>query len=192
MARHIVLLTLFTVCSSALINVAVPAHSTTAIAAQLERFNSGDVVFAYPDNWRLIALPPPVVAGITRNNDLSLTISREMLEFPQTFTQPFAQYESDRIRKDYPDATEFTSGAVKHKTLGEILQVDFVRPKGGQPGRGGRPMHLRVYSIPAGRYVYRVVCLARADEFAKRHEPVFQRIMESLVITPPTGAVVNR
>jgi hypothetical protein len=126
-----------------------------------------------------------VVAGITRGNDLSFTISRETLEFPQTFNQPFAQYETDRIRRDYPDATEFASSAIKHKTLGEILQVDFVRPKGGQPGRGGRPMRLRIYSIPAGRSVYRVVCLARADQFARQHEPVFNRIMDTLVITPP-------
>ena len=190
MARTIILLIACTMCSSVLTIASVDGHLATGIAAQLDRFNSGDVVFDYPDNWRLLALPPPVVAGITRNDELSFTISKETLEFPQTFTQPFAEYETDRLRKDYPDANEFTSRPIKHKTLGEILHVDFVRPKGGQPGRNGRPLRLRVYSIPAGRSIYRVVCLARADEFAKRHEPTFQRIMDSLVITPPTGDVV--
>lgn len=183
MVRYLLILNL-----CAVLSASVAEHAwSTAVAAQFEKFNSGDVAFDYPDNWRLIALPAPVVAGITRGNELSFTISRTSVEYPQAFNEAFAQYETETIRKQYPDATDFTSGTVKHKTLGEILQVDLIRPKGGQPGRGGRPLRLRLYSIPAGRSVYRVICLSRADEFARRHEPVFNRMLETLVITPPAS-----
>jgi hypothetical protein len=38
--------------------------------------------------------------------------------------------------------------------------------------------------VPAGLAVFRIFCVARADEFVKRHQPVFDRVIDSLIITP--------
>jgi hypothetical protein len=188
MATYRTALVLCTLSFASLYTEAFPP--LTAASEQLEKFNSGDVSFDYPDNWRVNAVVLPTVALLSRGDDLSLTIVRSDFEFPQTFNEVFAQYEADAIRKQYPDAAEFSSRAVMHKTVGQMLQVDFVRPKGTNPSRAGRPMRVRVYAVPAGRSVYRIICLARADEFARRHEPVFIRMMDSLVITPPQSDVM--
>jgi hypothetical protein len=152
--------------------------------SRFTKFTSGDIVFSHPDDWRHIAVPPPTVAAFTKGDDLSFTITRTPVDFPQSYNEAFVEYESQALRKQYPDATDFLTTAVKHRTLGEILQVDFTRAS-AQSGRNSRPLRHRFLAVPAGNYVYRVICVARADEFAKRHEPVFDRVIDSLVITPP-------
>lgn len=151
--------------------------------ARMTKFSTADVAFNHPTDWRRIAVPPPTVATFTKGDDLSFSITRTAVDFPQSYNEAFVEYESQALRKQYPDAKDFLTTAVKHRTLGEILQVDFtVTPASG---RNNRPLRHRFLAVPAGNYVYRVVCMARADEFAKRHEPIFDRVIDSLVITPP-------
>jgi hypothetical protein len=164
---------------------AVPSLVSERSTQDMERFTSADVTFNYPENWRQIAVPLPTIATFARGDDLSFSINRQSVEYPENLNEAFIQYELENFRKNYPDATGLTSRVVTHKTLGEILQVEFIRPKGG--GGSRRPLRLRIFVIPAGTNIYRVVCLARADEFTRRHEPVFNQMMDSLVITPQTS-----
>ena len=148
------------------------------------RFSTSEVVFDHPEDWRALTLPPPTIAAFSKGDDLTFTITRTPVEFPPSFNEAFVEYESQALRKQFPDATEFLTSPVKHRTLGEILQVDFTRP-GAKSGRNNRPMRHRFLAVPAGLAVYRIYAIARADEFAKRHQPVFDKVIDSLVITPP-------
>ena len=150
--------------------------------ADFRKFTTNDVSFSHPEDWRSLPLPPPTVVAFSKGDDLTFTITRTLVEFPTSFNEAFVGYESQELRKQFPDATDFLTSPVKHRTLGEILQVDFTRPKSG---RNNRPLRHRFLAVPAGLAVYRIYCVARADEFAKRHEPIFDRVIDSLVITPP-------
>ena len=156
--------------------------------AEFKKFSTGDVVFSHPDDWRTLPVPPPTVAALSKGDDLTFTITRTMVEFPSTLNEAFVAYESDALRKQFPTATDFLTAPVKHRTLGEILQVDFTVP-GAKSGRNNRPLHHRFLAVPAGLAVYRIYCVARADEFAKRHQPIFDKVIDSLVITPPQPKV---
>jgi hypothetical protein len=164
---------------------------STAAAAQLfgssqdfEKFSAADVVLNYPEDWRQLPLPPPTVVAFTRGNDASFSITRTAVDFPPSYNEAFVDYEVQSLRRQNPDATDFVAVGVKHRTLGEILQVDFTRPP-AKTGRNNRAMRHRFFAVPAGNYIYRVYCVARADEFVRRYEPLFNRIIDSLVITPP-------
>jgi hypothetical protein len=148
------------------------------------KFSSGDVVFTYPEDWRAVPIPPPTIAAFSKGDDLSFTIIRSQAEFPTSLNEAFIEYESQELRKQYPNATEFLTTQIKHRTLGDIMQVDFTLPA-PKTGRNTRPLRHRFLAVPAGLAVYRIYCVARADEFAKRHQPTFDRVIDSLIITPP-------
>jgi hypothetical protein len=153
------------------------------------KFSSGDVTLGYPDDWRQIPVPAPTIAAFTKGEDVSLTITRTYVEFPASINDAFVEYETQSLRKDHATATEFAATTITHRTLGEILQVDFNEAR--VSGRNSRAFHHRFLAIPAGNYVYRVAFVARADEFAKRHEPVYGKVIDSLIITPPPPKVLQ-
>jgi hypothetical protein len=155
-------------------------------ATKFQKFTSADVAFEYPDDWRRTMVPPPVVALFTKGSELSFTVNRSDVDFPQAYNEAFEDYERKSVPGTYPGAANVSSKPIVHPTLGQILQIDFTQPGPTEAGRRPRPMRLRLYSVPVDRFVYRIVCLARADQFEKQHEPVFKRMMDSLVITPPT------
>jgi hypothetical protein len=152
-----------------------------------EKFSTGDLVFTHPDDWRALPVPPPTIAAFSKGNDLTFTVTRTNVDFPTSFNEAFVEYESQALRKQFPTGTDFLTSPVKHRTLGEILQVDFTLPA-AQGSRNNRPMRYRFLAVPAGLAVYRVYCVARADQFAERHQPVFDKVIDSMVITPqPKG-----
>lgn len=158
------------------------ALGAVALAAD-KKFSNGEVVFTYPDDWRSLPLPPPTVAAFNKSDDLTFTITKNTVEFPTSFNEAFVEYESQELRKQFPAATDFLTAPVNHRTLGEIMQVDFTQPP-APSSRGNRPMRHRFYAVPAGLAVYRIHCVARADQFTKRHEPTFDKVMDSLVVSP--------
>lgn len=163
----------------------------TSVSARqkFQKFASADVTFDYPDNWEQMTLPPPTRAAFRRNAELSFVVNRAAVDYPEEFNEAFAALEVKSVPDDFPGATAITSRAIAHPVLGRILQIDFTRTA-AQSGRNTRPLHLRLFAIPAGRFIYRIICTARADEFASRHEPVFKRMIDSLVITPPAAKQV--
>ncbi|HEU5074275.1 MAG TPA: hypothetical protein VFU02_08880 [Polyangiaceae bacterium] len=147
------------------------------------KFTAADVVFSHPEDWRAVPLPPPTIAAFSKGDDLTFSITRTNVEFPTSFNEAFAEYESQEVRKLFPGATDFRTAPVVHRTLGEILQVEFTLP--AQKGsRNSRPLRHRILAVPAGLAVYRIYCVARADEFVKRHQPIFDKVIDSLIITP--------
>jgi hypothetical protein len=52
-------------------------------------------------------------------------------------------------------------------------------------GRRARQLQLRLFSIPAKTFVYRITCVAPSEEFAKRYEGIFTHMIDSLVISAP-------
>ena len=149
------------------------------------KFTTGDVTFSYPEDWRAAPVPPPIIAAFSKGDDLAFTVIRNPVDFPPSLNEAFIEYESQELRKSYPNATEFLTTQINHRTLGDVMQVDFTTPaiKGG---RNSRPLRHRFLAVPAGLAVYRIFCVARADEFVKRHQPVFDRVIDSLMITPQT------
>ena len=142
------------------------------------------MTFSYPEDWRTVPIPPPTVAAFSKGDDLSFTIVKSPVDFPPSLNEAFIEYESQELRKSYPNATEFLTTQISHRTLGDVMQVDFTTP--ATKGRNNRPLRHRFLAVPAGLAVYRIFCVARADEFVKRHQPVFDRVIDSLMITPQT------
>ena len=151
--------------------------------AEDKKFSNGEVVFTYPDDWRALPLPPPTAAAFNKGEDMTFTITKNTVEFPSSLNEAFVEYESQELRKQFPEATDFLTASVTHRTLGEILQVDFTQPA-ARSGRGNRPMRHRFYAVPAGLAVYRIYCVARADQFTRRYEPIFDKVIDSLVLSP--------
>jgi hypothetical protein len=149
------------------------------------KFAAGDVTFIYPEDWRVLPSPPPLVANLSKGDDLTFTIIRNTVEFPPSLNEAFIEYESQSLRKQFPNATEFLTTQINHRTLGDVMQVDFTTPA-TKGARNSRPLRHRFLAVPAGLAVYRIFCVARADEFVKRHQPVFDRVIDSLIITPQT------
>jgi hypothetical protein len=149
------------------------------------KFTAVDVTFTYPEDWRVLPSPPPLVANLSKGDDLTFTIIKNPVEFPPSLNEAFIDYESQELRKQFPNATDFLTTQINHRTLGEVMQVDFTTPP-AKSGRNRRALRHRFIAVPAGLAVYRIFCVARADEFAKRHQPVFDRVLDSLVITPQT------
>jgi hypothetical protein len=151
--------------------------------AKMRKFAAGDVALSYPDDWRQIPVPAPTIAAFSKGDDASVGITRAFVEFPPSINEAFVEYENQSMRRDHPAATEFASATVTHRTLGEILQIEFTETRA--VGRNKRVFRHRFLAIPAGNYVYRVMFAARADEFAKKYGPLIDQVIDSLVITPP-------
>lgn len=143
-----------------------------------------DVTFQYPGNWKEMAVAPPVVASLTKDDDVSFIVNRIPVQFPQEYSDAFAAIEVKLVQGNYPAATSMSHKPVKHPTLGTILQVDFALPAQRVGGRNVRAQQVRYYSIPVGRSVYRIAAAARADQFEKEHGPAFESLLVSMVITP--------
>lgn len=152
-------------------------------AQDVRRFESPDVQIDYPSGWEQTAVPPTLIAFI-EDPELSFTVSRTMFEFSQKFDKIFVEEEQRLLSELYPDATRIASQTVDLKALGQALQVDF-RRLGPQNGRNQRMLRFRLYSIPIGRFVYRLFCVARDDQFDSRHVATFNRMISSLAIKPP-------
>jgi hypothetical protein len=150
------------------------------------RFSAPGVSFEHPDDWQQITVPPPIVALFTKGQETSFTVNRDRIDFPQVFNEDFAAYETKSIPQGYPGATTISAKPVVHPKLGQLLRIDFMRP--GTPqgrDRRARQLQLRVFSIPGEAFVHRVTCAAPSDEFAKRYEPIFTHMIDSLVLTAP-------
>ena len=151
------------------------------------RFTGAGVSLDYPEDWQQMTVPPPIVALFTKGQETSFTVNRDSVDFPQVFNQDFAAYEAKAIPQEYPGATSIAAKPIVHPKLGQLLRVDFVKPGTTQGGRRPRQLQLRLFSIPAKTFVYRVTCVAPSEEFAKRYEAVFTHMIDSLVITAPQG-----
>jgi hypothetical protein len=150
------------------------------------RFTAPGVSFEHPDDWQQIAVPPPVVALFTKAQETSFTVNRSPVAFPQVFNQEFAAYEGKLVLQAYPGVSAINSKPIVHPKLGQLLRIDFMKPGTPQArDRRARQLQLRLFSIPGEAFVYRIACVAPADEFAKRYEPIFTHMIDSLVITAP-------
>jgi hypothetical protein len=148
------------------------------------RFNAAGVSFEHPDDWQQMTVPPPVVALFTKGQETSFTVNRSPVDFPQVFNQEFAAYEAKLVPQAYPGASAISSKPIVHARLGQLLRIDFMKPGTAQArDRRARQLQLRLFSIPSEAFVYRITCVAPAEEFAKRYEPIFTHMIESLVIT---------
>lgn len=147
-----------------------------------KRFTSSAVMFDVPDNWnQQAAVVPPILVLFTRGNETSFSVQHRAVPFPQQFDPIFIRTETDLIPKNFPDATGLTTTTITHPSLGPMLQIDFTRPA----VQGSRPIRVRQYSIPKDANVYRVVCMARADQFDRQYARMFTRMISSLAVTPP-------
>jgi hypothetical protein len=147
------------------------------------KFTAGEVSFSHPEDWRVLPSPPPLAANLSKGDDLTFTIIKNPVEFPTSLNEAFIEYESQELRKQFPNATEFLTTQINHRTLGNVMQVEFTTPPAAT-GRNKRALRHRFLAVPAGLAVFRIFCVARADEFVKRHQPVFDRVIDSLIITP--------
>jgi hypothetical protein len=151
-----------------------------------KRFNAAGVSFDYPEDWQQATLPPPIVAHFIKGQETSFTVTRDSVDFPQVFNEDFAAYEAKSIPEDYPGATSIVAKPILHPKLGQLLRVDFVKPGTVLVGgRRPRQLQLRLFSIPAKTFVYRVTCVAPSEEFAKRYESIFTHMINSLVVSAP-------
>ena len=147
-----------------------------------KRFTSPELVLEVPDNWtQHVAVTPPVLLLFTRGNDTSFRIDRQAVPFDQTFDQIFTKNESEILQKKFPNASGLTTSTITHPGLGPILQIDFTLPA----SQGSRAARFRQYSIPVQANIYRVLCVARADQFDKQYARMFTRMIASLAVTPP-------
>lgn len=150
------------------------------------RFSATGVSFEHPDDWQQVMVPPPVVALFTKGQETSFTVNRSPVNFPQVFNPEFAAYEAKLVSQAYPGTSAISSKPVVHPKLGQLLRIDFTKPGTAQTrDRRARPLQLRLFSIPSEAFVYRITCVAPAEEFAKRYEPIFTHMIDSLVITAP-------
>ena len=140
-----------------------------------------------------MTVPPPIVALFTKGQETSFTVNRSPVDFPQVFNPEFAAYEAELVPQGYPGASAISSKPIVHPRLGQLLRIDFMKP-GTPQGRDRRPrqLQLRLFSIPGEAFVYRITCVAPADEFAKRYEPIFTHMIDSLVITATSESEVSR
>jgi hypothetical protein len=150
----------------------------------VRRFQSSDVQIEYPDGWDQMAVPPTLVAFID-GPELSFTVTRTRFEFSQNFDKIFIEEEVRLISELYRDATGIGSQTVNLKGLGQALQVDFKRFGPAEGRNKPRLLRYRLYSIPIGRFVYRLFCVSRDDQFDSRHAATFNRMIGSLTIKPP-------
>ena len=147
------------------------------------RFNSAGVSFEYPDDWQQMIVPPPIVALFTKGPETSFTVNRSAVDFPQVFTEDFAAFEAKAVPQLYPGSTAISAKPVVHPRLGQLLRVDLRQVPPQAAGRRVRPLQLRLFSIPAEMFVYRITCVSPSEEFAKRYERIFTHMIDSLVIT---------
>ena len=93
---------------------------------------------------------------------------------PEDVTDVFAQIEGEVLKENQPRATGIAAQIVKRNGLPRVL-VDYSRPGVG----GGEPQRVRQYSMPTGRDLYRVTCMALSSQF-KKYDATFGAVAETL------------
>jgi hypothetical protein len=149
------------------------------------KFTSPELSIDVPTNWQQLVMPAPTVVAFTKDTNASFTISRQQFEHPALFNELFEKYETQLARDTARNATNLTTVVVQHQTLGRVLRVDYSGPDPASQRSTPRPFRFIHFVIPAGNFVYRIACSARADEFARNYAPTFYRMMDSLTITAP-------
>ena len=151
------------------------------------KFAVNDLSIDVPTNWQPLVVAAPTIAAFSKDTNASVSISRERFEHPVLFNELFTKYETQLARDAAPAATDLAAIVVEHYTLGRMLRMEYSGPDPVPPRRGSpRPFRFIHFVIPAGSSVYRIVCGARADEFAKLYAPTFARMMDSLTIASAT------
>ena len=159
----------------------------TALGAQprYKPYKSAEVMLEYPDNWvQHTNIGTMLILVSTKGGETAVALERAKLNQPlepSEMTETFATIQAEVIKDQYPDATGLTAVIVTHPTLGPVVQADFTMP-GSDPRR---PDRLRQYVLPRGPFLYKIVCRARATDFAKQ-EAAFNTILKSLRINLPT------
>jgi hypothetical protein len=150
---------------------------------QLFRDPAGRFSLEFPKDWQVNAgVGDVLVTFAQKKNEAALVIERFHLNLAPTADQIddlFAQIEEDTLKERQPQAS-----AVAHKIAGgngrRFVVIDYTRPGLTKPVERARQ-----YSLPIGQDLYRLVCSAAPNQFAK-YEPLFAHVSESFT-APAAG-----
>jgi hypothetical protein len=146
-------------------------------------FKAAELMFEYPTrDWEVLSGAGTVLGTLTtRRFDALIVVDRAKLDPPlaaDEITELFAELEGDRIKEQVPGASGVTAALTTHPVLGKVVRVEFTRPAAAGTER------VRQLTVPAGSYIYRIVCSARTADFSK-HEATFERVMTSAKVAMP-------
>jgi len=130
-----------------------------------------------PKDWQLA----PGHGGIlltavekTRNNQATAAVVLEQMRLVEPLAMNdiddvLADLETGAARQRDPAGENFTQ-AVKEADGRRYLMLQYSRP--GQNG----PDRVIVYAMPAGRIMFRLICIAPADQLVPKYQDVFAHI----------------
>ena len=147
---------------------------------------AGRYSIEFPSDWRWMIVSPsgePLVTFVQPRSEAAVVVER----FRSKQSMPddeinlmFAQSETDVLKDYQPKTTEVVAKVVTQGGK-RIVVIDYTRPGVDAPER------VRQYSFPVGQNLFRVTCMALADEF-KRYETTFTNVAESFMPTVETPA----
>jgi hypothetical protein len=117
---------------------------------------------------------------VQKRFEAAVVVERATLQVelaPESITEVFLVSETEHLREMDPSAADIKADL---QELGPHRVAAFLFVRNGALGRE----RVLQYSMPAGKHLYRIVAVARADVF-DRHLPVLQAIAASVV---PSGS----
>jgi hypothetical protein len=141
---------------------------------------SGRFTLQYPKkNWQVLPGGGSTLATLAEKNGRA-TVHIEYLRLNQPLKVDqdhdlIVQTESSLIRERQPGATGIQGGPERPDLPG-FVSIDFTRP-----GASG-PEHVRQFSVVQGNDLFRILCVARLNDFQK-FETIFQQIARSFRTT---------
>jgi hypothetical protein len=133
-----------------------------------------------PKNWQLV----PGYGGIllmavekTRNNQATAAVILEQMHL----VEPLAMGDVDSVLgKLEADAARYRDPSAQNleQQIKQVGAQRFVFIQYTRPGQNGTD-RVVMYAIPAGRIMYRLICVARADQLATRYQETFAHVAAS-------------
>jgi len=174
------------------------AASASAERPDYETFTDRQHRFAveYPREWMW-----EVIAGsgepmfIARQPKREAAVAVERIRLKQALagdeiTDVFEQVEMNILRENQPQSAEVKATIISTASGRRLLVINYTRP-GGAPNQ-----HVRQYSYPVGKDLYRVTCMAPDASSFRKYESVFETMAQSLKpaaeLGPAPGAASPR
>jgi hypothetical protein len=154
---------------------------------QLFRDPAGRFSLDFPKDWQVNAgVGDLLVTFAQKKNEAALVIERFHLNLAPTadkIDDLFAQIEEDTLKERQPQASD-----VSHKIVDgngrRFIVIDYTRPGLTRPVERARQ-----YSLPFGQDLYRLICSAAPNQFAK-YDPLFAHASDSF--TAPAADVPGK
>ncbi len=133
-------------------------------------------------DWRLVAGGVSTMGSLVHKDDgVAMVIEHSLLQIaltPEELDDTFVELEVAELKDRESTGTAFT-GQIGQVGTRRVVTIDYQR-------RGARGAdQVRVFVLLQGRHMYRLVCVAPSDQFA-RHLPAFQAMCGSFT---PLGAI---